>query len=119
MAELYSIWAKNLQRRVIEQQDRIALGEALRLYHANFFRSAYIYAWIVLAESIRGKIKVAADIGERPAQIIFTEVERLETAGQSVDKVLIDAAKSLSLIAVEDMPYVDSFWTKRCIFRAS
>ena len=116
MVKLLGCWGRDLQRRVLDSQDKLALGEAIRLYEAKFYRSSYIYAWIVVAESIRSRVKIAADSGERPAQIVFAEVERLENAGQGVDKVLIEAASSLSLVPAEDLSYLNTFWGKRCIF---
>ncbi|WP_061298450.1 hypothetical protein [Leptospira borgpetersenii] len=109
-------WSKTLRNKIIAKKHLNTFDECVRCYNSNNFRAGYILTWTLLCESLKEKVFLAADQGEKNAIIYSKQIESSEKHKKSVDNIVIEAAKNLAFIEYLSFSDIDFFWSKRCIF---
>jgi len=107
---------RKYRQMIIFPHERKYFDEITDLFSLKYYRSAYIMSWVMLIEALRYRITILADSGEKTAVKLINKIETMEKEKLSVDKEIIEGAKSLSLIDNEDHGYFETFWVKRCLF---
>lgn len=107
---------KKLREQIIYDEDKILFDEAVACFDANLYRSAYIIAWLSIVESLKRRIKFFANSGNTNADKIYNQIIQKEQKAESVDKLVVIESKNIGIIATNDLPKFDFFYSNRCIY---
>lgn len=88
--------------QIIEVIDRDAFIEVGNCYCNKLYKAGYILCWTVLAESLRHKIKLLADLSYRPAQAENARIDKLERDHRSADVQIIERRRRASLFQTQN-----------------
>jgi hypothetical protein len=92
-----SHFSDSLINKIVSEQDKVLLKEALSCLDAGALRSAYIMTWLTIAESLKNKLR---EMSLRDGSIlkIVGEVERREADERAVDKYVLGQASAIGVI---------------------
>ena len=102
-------------KQIKDDADKPLFQEAVRCAKENAFRAAYVMIWISCAESLKRRFKEASK-RDGNALIIYGEVERKEKLHKSVDKYLLDQAKSYGMLSDSAFTILFHIYELRCIY---
>lgn len=90
-----------LRQRIAEKVDLLLYDEAASCFDVEAYRAAYVMAWISAAESLRNKFSVMSGRKDGQAGRVVQEVENRERKDSPTDSYLLDQARGLGLVTVE------------------
>ena len=109
-------WVADLQRQIIEDDDKILFEEAAACFLSGYLRASYILTWISIIESLKRKIKLFSNLGDARATDAFQKVEKAEDKKQSVDKLIFEEASACGIIDNSNHSKINFLWEQRCLF---
>ncbi|QJD81617.1 hypothetical protein [Spirosoma rhododendri] len=109
-------WVKDLQNKIINEEDRILFDEAAGCYSSGYHRSAYIMAWVSLIESLKRKIYEFDNLGDSRSNAAIIKIDLAESKDSSTDKLIFEEAKTCEIIDSSDLSSVNHFWQQRSVF---
>jgi len=109
-------WILGLRDKIIEEDDKVLFDEATGCFLSGHLRASYIMSWISIVESLKRRIKLFSNIGDKRATESLEIIEDLEDKNASVDKKIYKEAKSCGIIDSSDFSTVNYLWEQRCLF---
>ena len=104
-----------LKSLIVNDEDRLLFDDAARCLLAGANRSAYVTSWLCAAASIRSKLEI---VGVRDSHVgkKLKSIDDAETKGQSIDRMLLDAAKDYGMIGDDDFDSLENIRQRRNIY---
>lgn len=75
---------------IVSQEDEILYNEVVESCRHNLLRSAYIVSWILTVESLKRKIYALADLGEKRALTLKSNIKTLVSQRLSTDRTIFE-----------------------------
>ena len=109
-------WIKELENSIIEEDDKILFIEASDCYISKNFRASYIMSWISIIESLKRKIKLFSNLGDKRATESLEKIDEFEKAKQSTDKLIYEEANKCGILDNAALSTINYLWEQRCLF---
>ena len=109
-------WLNNQRGLIFDKSNEHLYDEVVKCCELDMLRPAYILAWILIVESLRGKIEKLATLGDNRAILELQQIEKKELAKSSNDKVIYDGALNCEIVESRYSAELDYFWQQRCLY---
>ena len=96
---------QGLRTRILHEDDRAMFDDIAKVIGAGAHRSAYIMLWISCAESLKRRLKWAAEKDNQAGKLLG-EIETAEQKHQAVDAKLIKACAKIGVISDVEATYL-------------
>lgn len=109
-------WIKELENLIIEKDDKILFNEASDCYLSKNFRASYIMSWISIIESLKRKIKLFSNLGDKRATESLEKIDEFEKTKLSTDKLIYQEASKCGILDNAALSTINYLWEQRCLF---
>lgn len=106
---------QSLRSRILHEDDCAMFDDLAKIISAGANRSAYIMLWISCAESLKRRLKWAAE-KDNQAGKLFGEVEKAEQQHHAVDARLISACNKIGVISDVEATHLSQIYENRNIY---
>lgn len=101
--------------QILSDNDKPIFDEAVRCANAGALRAAYVMIWISCAESLKRRFREAARRDHEAGRIVADFVAK-EDQQRSVDKLLLNKAKSYGFLKDSSHQILLSIYQMRCVY---
>lgn len=101
--------------RIVNAVDAKLMHEAVLCLNAGANRAAYIMVWLACAESLKRKLRVAAEKDSNAGKLMG-KIDEAEEKHHAVDKLLLDSALDYGLIADVELVKLKQIYENRCLY---
>jgi len=91
-------WIDELRERIIEEDDKVLFDEATNCLKNGLNRASYILAWIMTVESLKRKIKLFSNLGDKRATEAQEKIEKAEEEKISTDKLIYEESQRCGIL---------------------
>jgi len=109
-------WIDELRERIIEEDDKVLFDEATNCLKNGLNRASYILAWIMTVESLKRKIKLFSNLGDKRATEAQEKIEKAEEEKISTDKLIYEESQRCGILDNTDISTINFLWQQRCLF---
>ncbi len=109
-------WVDALRAKILSDDDKSLFEEVIKCYEQGLYRSGYITAWVLLAESLKRKIYYLASVGDARSIKAKSDIEQDEANHNSTDRKIFDSCKDCEIISIPEHTIISELWNQRCIF---
>lgn len=109
-------WISELEKSIIEEDDKILFNEASDCFLSKNYRASYIMSWISIIESLKRKIKLFSNLGDKRATESLEKIDDFEKAKQSTDKLIYEEANKCGILDNAALSTINYLWEQRCLF---
>ena len=104
-----------LREQVLHEEDRCLFDEVVKIVRVGANRSAYIMVWIACAESLKRRLKWAAEKDNQAGKLLGA-IEEAERKHHAVDAALIDASQKTGVLSDVEKTHLLQIYENRNIF---
>lgn len=105
----------DLRKQVLHKEDRCLFDEVAKIIRVGANRSAYIMVWIACAESLKRRLKWAAEKDNQAGKLLGT-IEEAEKKHHAVDAALIEASQKIGILSDVEKTRLSQIYENRNIF---
>ena len=106
---------QSLRSRILHEDDCAMFDDVAKVISAGAHRSAYIMLWISCAESLKRRLKWAAEKDNQAGKLLG-EVEDAEQKHHAVDAKLIKACNKIGVISDVEATHLSQIYENRNIY---
>jgi len=109
-------WIQELKSKIINEDDKVLFNESSGCFLSGHLRASYILSWISIIESLKSKIRLFSNLGDRRATDAYKGIEKAEEQKLSTDKLIFEESKKCGIIDNADLSTINFLWEQRCLF---
>jgi len=109
-------WINELREGIIEEDDQVLFNEATSCLQNGLNRASYILSWIMIVESLKRKIKLFSNLGDKRATEAHEKIEKAEDEKVSTDKLIYEESQKCGILDGTDISTITFLWQQRCLF---
>lgn len=101
--------------KIVEDEDRVLISEAIDLYETGHYRASFLFAWLSCAESLKRRF-ISSAYKDNQMQQIINKIEKTEENNASIDFLLINSSQDVGFITKAEKEKLVYFYNMRCIY---
>ena len=109
-------WTQSLKDEILSSDDKVLFDEAAGCLLNGHYRASYILSWIALIESLKRKIYLFANLGDKRAECSIEKIDEAEKNKNSTDKIIFEEANVCQIIDNSEFSKISFFWEQRCVY---
>lgn len=110
------IWINSLKDEICELDDKVLFEEAANCFLGGQLRAAYIMTWLAIVESLKRKLSILSDMGDKNAIESVKKIDQSENSKHSTDKIIIEESNKCGVLDKIDFGKTMFLYEQRCLF---
>ena len=111
-----NMWINSLKDEICESDDKILFEEATNCFLGGQLRAAYIMTWLAIVESLKRKLSILSDMGDKNAVESVKKIEQSENSKHSSDKIILEESNKCGVLDNVDLGKAMFLYEQRCLF---
>lgn len=107
---------RDMRSSIVSKDDLLVYDELLAACEFGLLRAAYVLAWIAIVESLKAKIYALADLGDKRASNVKSNIEDGEKNHNSTDRTIFEGVVNCEIVQPKHSSVLNYLWEQRCLY---